>query len=327
MSDGLHWVLAGLLWAWTAAVVGTSGVAMLRALRRRARPHARPAPAPRPSVVVVRPCAGLEPHLGRTLRSTGSLRYDGPLRVVLTTTAANDPAQPLLHRVAAELRHAGMDAQARVIPACGTNLKASQLSGVVDLGHDEIAVVVDSDVDLHALDLEALIAPLCDRHDRVAAVWCAPVEREPAGAGDRLSSAVLGGSLHAFPLLGALDPGGLVGKTFAVRCDALRETGGFAGLVQHLGEDMELARRLAERGWTTHMSPRVVGSLASGRSVGSVLDRYVRWLMVIRAQRPALLLSYPLLLAATPGLVLAAVLGERVGLPGAAFAGLLVGLA
>ena len=34
--------------------------------------------------------------------------------------------------------------------------------------------------------------------------------------------------------------------------------------------------------------------------MSSVLARYTRWLWVIRAQRPSLLLSYPLLLAAAP---------------------------
>jgi ceramide glucosyltransferase len=46
--------------------------------------------------------------------------------------------------------------------------------------------------------------------------------------------------------------------------------------------------------------------------------------MVIRAQRPWLLASYPLLLAATPGLVLCGSIGLASGLPGA---GVAVGLA
>ncbi len=38
------------------------------------------------------------------------------------------------------------------------------------------------------------------------------------------------------------------------------------------------------------------------------MDRYARWLTVIRAQRPHLLVSYPLLFCAAPLLVLAATL-------------------
>src|SRR5690606_35045969 len=125
----------------------------------------------------------------------------------------------------------------------------------------------------------------------------------------------------AFSLLGRLEPHGLlVGKTFAVRLTALRRVGGFAALVQHLGEDMELARRLREQGSCVQESDTVVSSLASRRSVGQVLARYARWLLVIRAQRPALLASYPLLLAATPGLLAAGSLAIVRGLPGAALA-------
>jgi ceramide glucosyltransferase len=117
---------------------------------------------------------------------------------------------------------------------------------------------------------------------------------------------VLCGSMHAFPLLGTLDRAGLVGKTFAVRSDALREIGGFSSLVRHLGEDMELARRLRDRGWSVRMHEQVVRSRACDRSILDVFMRFVRWMLVLRAQRPRLLPSVALLIAATP-LVLALV--------------------
>ncbi|MEX1365866.1 MAG: glycosyltransferase [Nannocystaceae bacterium] len=328
MSSTIAWAASSSMLTWAVLVAATSGVAIHRAYLGR-RPGSRPAPRAEPlaSVLVVRPCAGLEPHLARSLRSTATLRYGGPLRVVLSTSTTNDPARPLLHQIAAELRRDGLDVSVEVVPPVGANLKASQLSGIIDLAREDVALVIDSDVELEGLDLDQMLTPLQDPHGRVAAVWCAPIEREPSSAGDRLSAAVLGGSLHAFSLLGSLDHQALVGKTFAVRIGALREAGGFGGLVQHLGEDMELARRLAFRGWSTKMGTAVVASLASGRRVRDVLARYARWLMVIRAQRPFLLLSYPLLLAATPMLLLAAALGWSMGMPavGALVASLAVG--
>lgn len=314
-------LLGTLVLAWALGVTVVSAVAIARVeLRRRAPAPASP-PGPRPRVVVVRPCAGLEPHLRRSLGSTATLHdpaHDrAALRVVLTTSTADDPARPVLLEVAASLRARGMDATVAVIPPHGPNLKASQLAGVLDSADDDVALVVDSDVELERLDLDRLLAPLGDPHARVAAVWCPPVEREPKGLGDRMSAALLGGSLHAFALLGALDPQGLVGKTFAVRLDALRSVDGFSWLVRHLGEDVELARRLRAAGWRIVTSPTVVASLASGRRMSQVLARYARWLMVIRAQRPLLLASYPLLLAATPGLLVAGGLALAHGLPGA----------
>jgi len=334
MSAALELGLSALLLAWAGAVTLVSGVALLRARRwrRAAEAEAVPSaseaasesdaesearPSPKPSVVVVRPCAGLEPHLRRSLASTASLRYAGPLRVVLATSTAEDAARPVLLEVAASLRARGMRVTVEVVAPRGPNLKSSQLAGLVDDAPEDVALVIDSDVELEGLDLDRMLAPLREPGSRLAAVWCPPVEREPASLGDRMSAALLGGSLHAFPLLGMLDPRGLVGKTFAVRLAALREVGGFAGLVQHLGEDMELARRLRAKGWGITMSNAVVASLASRRSVAQVLGRYARWLMVIRAQRPALLASYPLLLAATPGLLVGGTCGLVLGWPGA----------
>lgn len=70
--------------------------------------------------------------------------------------------------------------------------------------------------------------------------------------------------------------------------------------MQYLGEDMELARRLLAHGDLVEMVPHPVGSRARGRSLRMVLERYVRWLIVIRAQRPWLVPTYPLLIAAYP---------------------------
>lgn len=322
MSATLELGLAGLLLGWAGVVALVSAVAVGRALgRRKAVP---PTSAPPLRVVVVRPCAGLEPHLRRSLESTAALHHDGPLRVVLSTSTLDDPARPVLLDIAASLRAHGMDVTVAVVAPRGPNLKASQLAGLLDTADDDVALVIDSDVELEPLDVPQLLAPLRDPAARTAAVWCPPIEREPDGLGDRMSAALLGGSLHAFPLLGTLDPWGLVGKTFAVRLSALRDAGGFGGLVRHLGEDMELARRLRARGFGIAMARGVVSSLASRRSVAQVLARYARWLMVIRAQRPWLLASYPLLFAATPGLVLCGSLGLLAGVPGA---GVAVGLA
>ena len=50
----------------------------------------------------------------------------------------------------------------------------------------------------------------------------------------------------------------------------------------------------------------VARSMARGRRLRDAVARYGRWLTVIRAQRPALLTSYPLLFGATVPLALLA---------------------
>jgi ceramide glucosyltransferase len=150
----------------------------------------------------------------------------------------------------------------------------------------------------------------------LGATWAPPAEVGGSTWADRASGAVLGGSLHAFPLLAGLDPGGLVGKVFAARLDRVRRAGGLEALCAYVGEDMELARRLRRAGFATAAVPGVARACPpAGRTWGAVVERYGRWLAVIRRQRPALLASYPLLFAATGPLV---ALALAVAAPGAA---------
>ncbi|MCA9664822.1 MAG: FAD-dependent oxidoreductase, partial [Myxococcales bacterium] len=156
---------------------------------------------------------------------------------------------------------------------------------------------VDSDVDLQSVDLDRLVAPLVAGD--AAATWAPFVERAGDTLGDRASRALLCSSLQSFVVLCGLDQRSLVGKCFAVRVDALRSAGGFEALSRHLGEDVELARRLREQGHSVRAVAVRPISRASGRDFAAVVRRYARWLAVVRAQRPWLMVSYPLLLFAT----------------------------
>lgn len=296
-------VLQLLLALWAIVYFCVCAVAIVRSLRERSR-------RPRTSlnearILLVRPCTGDEAHLVSALRSTAFARNLGDTRISFTVAETSDPAWPIVQRVAQELRNKGVNATAVVCPTAAPNRKVGQLACATRGAREDIVVCVDADVDLTDFDLAALVAPLLNAEqnprERCAASWAPPVEVAPPTTwGDRMSASVLGASLHAFALLGQLDRNGLVGKVFAVRRDALDDVGGFAPLGQVLGEDMALAERLRSRGWTTMMLPRTARAIATGRSIGSIIGRYTRWLWVIRAQRPWLLLSYPMLLAAAP---------------------------
>ncbi len=300
--------LLTLLWAFGVASV--SAWAALRA-KAAARPGGRPhAPGQGPSALLLRPCAGAEPTLARALSSTERARTSVgsfPLRVRFAVASEADAAAPIAAQACADLRAlagGGLDARVVVTGAVGPNRKADQLARALRLEAADrsnppaVIIVADSDVDLDGVSLDALVHPLSDPN--VGASWAAPVEVAPRTLADRASAAVLDASLHAFPLLATLDPQGLVGKLVAVRSDALAQVGGFDALVAHLGEDMELARRLRAAGYACVCAPLLAPSLAQGRSLRTVIGRYGRWLTVIRGQRPALLATYPLVLAATP---------------------------
>lgn len=294
--------MIGLAVGWAVVLAMVSAWSIVR------RSRARTLPEVTARALVVRPCAGDEPALPRCLLS--SPRAAAPPRTVFAIESPADAAWPIAEDACAKLRAGGVDAAIVATGARGPNRKADQLARAMaaEAADAEIVVVVDSDVDLDGFDLDALLAPFA-RAD-VAATWAPTVEVAPRTLGDRASVAVLSGSLHAFPLLAQLDPRGMVGKVMALRASCLREVGGFESLVDRLGEDMELARRFAARGWRVEPTRAAARSRAGGRTLRDVVRRYARWIAVIREQRPALLVSYPLLFTASP-LVAALALASR----------------
>jgi ceramide glucosyltransferase len=308
--------LAVVLSVWTGAVglVATWAALCTRnpVVRRRDSPAGPlPSTAPRrsdagtpaPSVLLLRPCAGRERGLDLSLRS--SQCADPGVRLRFLVAQAIDEAANVASVVSADLAELGRDVRVVITVASAPNMKAAQLARALEAEPEraEIVAVADSDVALTAEVLAELLDPLVA--GEAEATWVPAVEGSHATLADRASASVLDASLHAFPLLAGLDARSMVGKVFAVRRDALDATGGFAGLVDCLGEDVELSRRLRHRGMRVRPCPAVATSLASGRSWTEVIQRYTRWVAVVRAQRVPLLASYPLLFAATP-LVLAA---------------------
>lgn len=290
-----------VLVVWSMAVFWTSVEAMRRTIwyGRAARRNklARAIGPEKPSVLVVRPCAGHEPSLEQTLASLAQTRRSFDLRCRVAIESDGDAAVGAASRAVEALQRAGVAAEIVFTGGGGPNRKVAQLAAV---GNDaDVIIVADSDVDLEGIDLDVLVAPIVSKRPAWVA-WAPPIEcADPQTWGDRASAAVLGASLHSFPILARLDPRGLVGKLFAIRKNALVAIGGFDSLVGYLGEDMEIARRIRERGGTVVTVPLLARSLAAGRSWSTIVARFARWLTVIRAQRSILLWSYPGLFFAT----------------------------
>jgi ceramide glucosyltransferase len=293
--------------AWGAVLVWLAlGAAIRRAaMQRRARAQV-PVSASGKRVLLVRPCAGAESGLLENLTSVGTIASAAKLTVVMTVDDPEDAARPVIEAACEQLRAAGVDAHTSVLPPVGPNRKASML-GQVSREHDdwEFMVNVDSNVDLSGYPLDELLAPLL-RDPRVGASWGPWSElRLHPGLGPRASEAVLGASLTAFPLLCGIYADGLVGKIWAGRREALDECE-LESLTHYLGEDLEMANRLRAHGWG------IVAASTLGRSRGNdahfkqVVERFGRWMLAVRGQRPQLLPTYLLFFFATPLLLLLA---------------------
>ena len=168
--------------------------------------------------LLIRPCAGLEPTLDYCLKSVADAQICTPLEVILVFAAEEDPAIPTAKRVAETLNQRGITTHVYVAANTDApNQKASMLGAVLDRRDGELVFCVDSNIDLTGFDLDALGRRLLSE-PKLGAVWVPHAEsRQHNTLGSSASEAVIGGSLHAFSLLCALDPRGLVGKLFALR--------------------------------------------------------------------------------------------------------------
>ena len=218
-------------------------------------------------------------------------------------------------------------------PLC--NRKVFQLAQAEALlaGDAASAIVVgaDSDVRLGDDDLPALIRPLlpaglaATEGSRLGASFAAPIEVAPQTLWDRIGAALVCASPQSFlalygwyalgrqasspsrPSPRAASPM-MAGALCALRREALSVIGGFAAFIDCLGEDNEIARRLCQHGYGIALSPLPARCYDGGRHSREVIARAARWQAVVRAQRPPLWPSYPLLLGALPALLLLSLL-------------------
>jgi ceramide glucosyltransferase len=314
-------LLAAAACAWALAATAFTLATLLAIERMHARIEARSAPARWPRLWVLRPCDGDEPGLGRNLASSLAA-YPGERRAVALVPSEDDPACAVARQVAAD------DPALEVLVtgvAGAPNRKSAQLAA--GLGHvlaaerpDDAGVVVvqaDSDVCLDGASLPALARALGD-DPRTAAAFAAPVELHARTPGDFAASGLLSAShqdLFALAALSQLSGGttALGGALAAHRLPALVETGGFRSLERLLGEDFEVGRRLHARGLAVAVGSEPARCTDGGRTLGQVVRRTARWATVVRRQRPGLIATYPLLLGATPLLL---VLGHALALSG-----------
>ena len=82
--------------------------------------------------------------------------------------------------------------------------------------------------------------------------------------------------------------------------DALEHSGDFGELARYLGEDLAMADRLRAAGWRIAVVP-LLGRVRGGHGgFEQAVERFGRWMLVVRGQQPRLLPSYPLFFFATP---------------------------
>jgi ceramide glucosyltransferase len=238
--------------------------------------------------------------------------------------SANDPAVAVVNRLLAEFPR--LDARLIVVEQqAGANAKASKLARLQAASGGEFVVISDADVRVPADFLSNLLAGFgVEGVALVNPLYCLANASTTATRWEALSvnadfwTNVLM-SRRFGPMRFAL------GAAMALRRSDLEAVGGFAAIANHLADDYELGRRIAQRGGRVELCPVVVECRESAQGWRAVWRHQLRWSRTIRVCQPApyaaSLISnatlWPLLWlvfapGTVPALFLAAALGVRV---------------
>jgi ceramide glucosyltransferase len=319
-SEALPWwsLLGSLVlfcWAGTASGFTWTAARWVGRIARRTEAERALPIAQWPALAILRPCEGRDAGLEQNLLSSVTAPYAGERRVILLCPTRDDPAWAVAERVRERARSLAPSVRVELrVTAVRTegNRKVAQLAAVERELTEPVVVTADSDIRFGPEVLSAMVRALL-ADGKNAGAMAPPIELEPQTFGDRLSSAMLSSTPHAFLALSGLGEraGGaqfLCGAVVAYRREPLEEVGGFAALESYLGEDFELARRFTEHGYRVTTTAVPAGDHDGGRSLDGVIKKFARWSTVTRSQKPGLFPTYFLLLGATPLIVVAAAL-------------------
>jgi len=272
------WVVLGL--GWVVLAGGFSAVALARLPRPR-----RPGSTTRVPVLLVRPVDAPSPRELENLACP--IDYAGPLEHVVLS-----PSRPCLPEavrwVPSEPRTPN-----RKVGHVLTALGALPREG-------RVVLVVDADVAVTGALVEGLAAPVAAGAALSTAV---PTPVDARGLAGRAVAGLLRRTHDSFRALHVMNAGAqaVCGKALGLGPEALGE---LPPLADHIGEDLELSKRLHARGLAVVLCevparvPLAPGDWRTAR------ERFTRWMQVLRSHRPGLYPTVPLLFTPTWPLLL-----------------------
>ncbi len=277
---------------WATVAAAFSAVALLKLAFAARAPAVREAES-LGQVVIVRPVDAPAAHELKALSESARLVTTAPF---IIASPERPPGLPeSLTWVASE-------------PSC-SNRKVGHLISVLDvlgdLPRETVVLCIDADVIVDEALVRALTAAI---RSGACAASAAPAPPLGSTLASRATYGLLVQSHHSFVALDTMQLGAkaICGKAVALSVEALGE---FRKLGEVVGEDLELSKVLHGQGRRVALVPsRARVSQSGSLTLREVAARFTRWMQVLRAHRPSLFPSVPLLFAPTPVLVVAALL-------------------
>jgi ceramide glucosyltransferase len=235
-------------------------------------------------VSVLKPLYGAEPRLDENLRSFADQDYQR-LQIVLGVRSPSDGALPIARGLIAARPDRDIDLV--IDPrADGSNLKIANLANMLPAASHDLLVFADSDMHVEPHYLAAVTAPL--RDPETGLVTCLYKGMPTGGLWSRLGAQHINFGFLPSALMGeALGTGGgCFGATIALRREVLESIGGLALVRDELADDHRIGAAVRRAGLATVLSPYIVDSSVSEKSLKCLWRHELRWARTVRAMAP-----------------------------------------
>jgi ceramide glucosyltransferase len=237
-----------------------------------------------PPVSNLKPIRGLDPQAYENFASFCRQDY-ADYEILFCVGDRHDPALPVIEQLARDFPHR----QIRVLFGSGssaTNDKVAKLARLVREARHEVLVISDSDVLVEPDYLRTVVAPLADPH--VGAATCLYVPTSDGTFAEKLQAMGMASDFYA-GILVARQLDGVkfaLGPTIATTRTRLAEFGGYEALQNRPADDLLVGRLIADGGHEVVLLPYTIAAVADYASVRELIDKRLRWMVVMRHLRP-----------------------------------------
>ena len=237
-----------------------------------------------PPVSVLKPIRGLDPDAYENFATF--CRQDYPdYEILFCVSDREDPALPVIE----QLIHDFPNCRIRILFGSGrdaSNDKVAKLVRLVCEAEHEVVVISDSDVRVRPDYLQSVVGPLADQ--KVGATTCFYVSVREKTFADRLQTVGMISDFYA-GILVARELDGVkfaLGPTIATTRGRLAEFGGYEAIENRPADDLLVGRLIAEQGHEVALLPYRIETVVDYHSMRELLQKRLRWIVVMRHMRP-----------------------------------------
>jgi ceramide glucosyltransferase len=252
-----------------------------RFFQRRPVPTGKPFTPP---ISNLKPVRGLDPDAYENFASFCKQDYP-EYEIIFCVGDDGDPALPIIEQIKKDFPQTKI----RVLFGSGrvaANDKVAKLARMSSEAAYEHLVISDSDVRVRPDYLRQVIAPMAD--PKIGAVTCLYVSLGDKTFIENLQTVGMISDFYA-GLMVARELDGVkfaLGPTIATTRTQLAGFGGYAAIENRPGDDLLVGRLIAEQGYTIDLSSYVVETVSDYASMHDLLQKRMRWLVVMRHMRP-----------------------------------------